>query len=188
MSKLFVGLDLSLTATGFCMIDQQNIVDNCEIKTKPEKFSSILERTDYIAHQILKKLEGKKIDFIAMQDYFSGRQPGSVIMLAILGTMVRLRLLENGYSFLAFAPTQIKKFETGKGTAPKDTMIKSVFKKHGLDTNSNNIADACAIAFTGKGYYDYVNKNRTDYTQYELEVLKKVIKERNVTQPYKKEF
>ena len=99
-----------------------------------------------------------------------------------------MRLLENGYSFLAFAPTQIKKFETGKGTAPKDTMIKSVFKKHGLDTNSNNIADACAIAFTGKGYYDYVNKNRTDYTQYELEVLKKVIKERNVTQPYKKEF
>lgn len=122
-----------------------------------------------------------------MEDYFSGRQPGSVISLAVLGTMVRLRLMESGYEFMTFAPTQIKKFETGKGIAPKDTMIKSVFKKHGFDTNSNNIADACAIAFMGKGYYEYVNKINNDYTKYELEVLKKVAKERQITKPYKLE-
>lgn len=118
-----------------------------------------------------------------MEDYFSGQQPNSVIKLAILGTIVRCRLLDNGYRYMAFAPTQVKKFETGSGTSPKDNMLKSVFKKHGFDTNSNNVADACAIAYLGKGYYEWLN-GRRDFLKYEVEVLKKVEKERKITNPY----
>ena len=67
---------------------------------------------------------------------------------------------------MAFAPTQVKKFETGSGVAPKDNMLKSVFKKHGFDTTSNNVADACAIAYLGKGYYEWMN-GRRDFLKYE---------------------
>lgn len=180
----FLGLDLSLTATGFYLIkdDGKNIA--FQINTKPDTFETDIERADHIVNYIIEKIKGIPITFIAMQDYFSGKQACSVIKLAILGTMVRARLLDAGYSFMAFAPTQIKKFETGSGIAPKDNMLKSVFKKHGFDTGSNNVADACAIAYIGKAYYEW-QAGRRDFLQYEKEVLKKVEKERKEIRPYK---
>ena len=178
----FLGLGLSLSATGFFLILEDKYTA-FEINTKPADFETDIERADHIAKCIINAIKGIKIDFIAIEDYFSGQQPSSVIKLAILGTVVRSRLLDEGYSFMAFAPTQIKKFETGSGIAPKDNMLKSVFKKHNFDTNSNNVADACAIAFLGKGYYEWMN-GKKDFLKYELEVLKKVTKERKVTRPY----
>ena len=61
--------------------------------------------------------------------------------------------------------------------------VKSVFKKHGLDTSSNNIADACAIAHLGRAYYEWT-AGRRDFLAYETEVLKKISKERKPIQPY----
>jgi len=182
----YVGLDLSLTATGVYIINGINSSENLnvEIKTKPADFQHDIQRCDFIAGLIVDMLKTQKIDIIAMEDYFSGQQACSVIKLAILGTTVRLRLLENGFSFITFAPTQIKKFETGSGIAPKDNMLKSVFKKHGFDTNSNNVADACAIAYLGKAYYDYINNNKRDFLKYELDVLEKINKEREFLKPY----
>lgn len=180
---IFVGLDLSFSSTGFYMIQEGKKNISFEIDTKPDNFSGDLERADCIAKCIIDRLAGLPVTLVALEDYFCGKQPGSVIKLAILGTMVRTRILESGLSFMAFAPTQIKKFETGSGVAPKDTMLKSVFKKHGFDTNSNNMADACAIAFIGKAYYEWCN-GRREYLKYEEEVLKKVSKERTITCPY----
>lgn len=180
----YVGLDLSLTATGFYVIRSDGTNDFMEIKTKPNEFSNEIARVDHVADVIIEKIKNYNIEFIAMEDFFSGQQAMSVIKLAILGSIVRYRLLNDGYSYLAFAPTQIKKFETGSGNAPKDNMIKSVFKKHDFDTNSNNIADACATAYLGKAYSEY-KKGKKDFTKYELEVLKKIDKERKIITPYK---
>lgn len=179
----FLGLDLSFSSTGFYMIQDDGKHLSFEIDTSPHDFSGDIERADYIARYIVDRIKGVEIDLIGMEDYFCGKQPGSVIKLAILGTMVRLRLMEDGRSFMTFAPTQIKKFETGSGVAPKDTMLKSVFKKRGFDTTSNNIADACAIAYTAKGYHEWMG-GRREFLEYEKEVLKKIAKERGMTRPY----
>ena len=180
----FLGLDLSLTSTGFYLIHDEEKDEFFEICTKPEDFGNDIERSDYIAHCILDRIKGVDITFIALEDYFSGRQPQSVIKLATLGTIVRCRLMDAGYAFMPFVTSQIKKFETGSGVAPKDNMLKSVFKKHGLDTNSNNIADACAIAHIGRAYYEW-QSGRRDFLAYETEVLKKISKERKPVPPYK---
>ena len=180
---IFLGLDLSFTATGFFLLKDDGTHEAFQINTKPADFKTDIERADHIANTIVQHIKGMNITFIAMQDYFSGKQASSVIKLAILGTMVRCRLLDAGYSFMAFAPTQVKKFETGAGNAQKDNMIKSVFKRHDFDTNSNNIADACAIAYLGKGYYEW-EAGRRDFLKYETEVLKKISKERERMNPY----
>lgn len=179
----FLGLDLSFSGTGFYLIRTEENDVSCEIITKPQDFETDIERSDYIAKCIVEQIKDIPLSMIAMEDYFSGKNPGSVIKLAILGTMVRLRLMESGYQYIAFAPTQIKKFESGSGLAPKDTMLKSVFKKHGFDTTSNNIADACAIAYVGKAYYEW-QSGRRDFLTYETEVLKKISKERKLVLPY----
>ena len=185
MEKAYVGLDLSLSATGFYLIKENGEVEFDEIRTKKEQFSCDIARVEHIADIILEKISKYEIKFIAVEDFFTGQQPGTVIQLAILGTIVRYKLLENGYSYLAVAPTQVKKYATGKGNAPKDNMLKAVFKNWNVDTNSNNIADACAIAHLGQAYYEWINGNK-DYKKYEIEVLKKIQKERKIIEPYKK--
>lgn len=180
----FLGLDLSLTATGFYLIKCGDMDEYFEINTKPDDFPNDIERSDYIAHKIVESIKDENITLIAMEDYFTGKQPQSVIKLATLGTVVRQRLLDNGYSYITFAVSQIKKFETGKGVAPKDNMLKSVYKRHGLDTASNNIADACAIAHVGRAYYEW-QAGRRDFLKYETEVLKKVEEDRELVHPYK---
>lgn len=181
----FVGLDLSLTSTGFYVIKDGGVDEYFEINTKPDDFADDIERSDYIANMIVEKLkEIGNVTFIALEDYFTGKQPQSVIKLATLGTVVRIRLMDAGYAFMPFVTSQIKKFETGSGVAPKDNMLKSVFKKHGLDTSSNNIADACAIAHLGRAYYEWT-AGRRDFLAYETEVLKKISKDRKPIQPYK---
>lgn len=183
----FLGLDLSFTSTGFYLIrDGQDDV-YFEINTKPDDFVDDIERSDYIARMILEKIMDVNITFIALEDYFAGKQAMSVIKLATLGTVVRSRLLDAGYSYMPFVTSQIKKFETGSGVAPKDNMLKSVFKKHGLDTASNNIADACAIAHIGRAYYEWT-AGRRDFLSYETEVLKKIAKDRKPMNPYKVEL
>lgn len=178
----FLGLDLSFSGTGFYLIKDGGY-EAFQINTKPNDFQTDIERSDYIINFIINKIKDVPVNFIAIEDYFSGKQASSVIKLSILGVMARCRLLDNGYSVMAFAPTQVKKFETGSGVAPKDTMLKSVFKKHDFDTNSNNIADACAIAYLGKGYYEW-QAGKRDFLKYEVEVLKKVSKERKIMKPY----
>ena len=182
---IVAGLDLSLTATGYYFIKDNKELDLGEIKTKPHVYPTVIERCDVIACLLMQKIELHKPDIIVMEDYFSGQHAGTVIQLAALGTIVRLRLLDAGKSFLAVAPTQIKKFEMGSGGAKKDNMLKSVFQKHGMDSNSNNIADACAIAYLGQAYYQYLFEQKEDFTKYELEVLKKIKQERTITSPYK---
>lgn len=180
----FLGLDLSLTATGFYLIKDGGKDEYFEINTKPDDFDNDIERADYIASKIVDSIKNENITFIAMEDYFTGKQPQSVIKLATLGTVVRMRLLDAGYSYMTFAVSQIKKFETGKGVAPKDNMLKSVYKRHNLDTASNNIADACAIAHVGRAYYEW-QAGRRDFLKYETEVLKKVEEDREQVKPYK---
>ena len=180
----FLGLDLSLTATGFYLIKDGGKDEYFEINTKPDDFPNDIERSDYIANKIVECIRGENITLIAMEDYFTGKQPQSVIKLATLGTVVRMRLLDSGYPYITFAVSQIKKFETGKGVAPKDNMLKSVYKRHNLDTASNNIADACAIAHLGRAYYEW-QAGRRDFLKYETEVLKKVEEDRELVQTYK---
>lgn len=179
----FLGLDLSLTATGFYLIKDGGKDIYFEINTKQGDFQDDIERSDYIANKIIENIKGENITFIALEDYFTGKQPQSVIKLATLGTIVRCRLLDAGYSFMPFVTSQVKKFETGKGNVPKDNVMKSVFKKHDIDTSSNNIADACAIAHIGRGYYEW-QAGRRDFLTYETEVLKKISSERKVIVPY----
>ena len=179
-----IGLDLSLTGTGWFVIDPNNTQFG-ELKTTPKMFPNIIERVEYIANFIVKKIkEHNGVDLVIMEDYFVGQNCQTVIQLAVLGTIVRYILLENDIGFLAVMPTQIKKFETGSGNAHKDNMLKSVYKNHGFDIESNNTADACATAYLGKAYLEFIG-GKTDFIKTQKEVLKKIVKEREIVKPYK---
>lgn len=180
----YLGLDLSLTGTGFFLLKDNGENISCEIKTKPNDFPSLIRRVKFIADKIVDKIKDEKIDLVLLEDYFIGNgSSGSTIKsLACLGTIVRDRLLQNGYSYIAVKPSQIKKFETGSGNAQKDNMLKDVFKHHGFDTSSNNIADACAMAYMCKSYSDFKKGNSENLLKYQIDVLKNILEP--VEKPY----
>ena len=55
-------------------------------------------------------------------------------------------------SLIVPATTQLKKFVTGKGNAPKDTMMMQVYKHWGVEIPNNNICDAYGLAQIGRAY------------------------------------
>ena len=77
----------------------------------------------------------------------SASRAGSAIKLAMLGTVVRMTLFELKLPFMLIAPTQLKKYVTGKGNAQKDMMLMQIFKKYNIEAKDDNQADACGLAF-----------------------------------------
>ena len=180
-----LGLDLSFSGTGWVFIDTGGHDCHGEIKTDVKDFSSLFERVDHIADIIMEKVEQVNPELVVMEDYFVGLNKQVTIMIVVLGTIMRYRLLNSGRGYLSIAPTQVKKFLTGSGTAKKDNMLKCIYQRFGFDTNSNNLADACAIAHVGSAFLKYKAGNIDELKKYELEVLKKIDKERKIEQPYK---
>ncbi len=180
----YIGLDLSLTATGVFVVDENsNEMFSREIKTKPNQFDTPVERCYFIANTILEILKEHKPDYITIEEYFVGRQPKTVIRLAELGSIVRFLLLTNGYDILTVAPTKLKKFVTGKGNCGKELILKDIFKKFNVDTNSNNIADAAGLAFISKVMYFKENNLELNITKYQDETTKKL--ENNILKNFK---
>ncbi|MBO4620179.1 MAG: hypothetical protein J5654_08720 [Victivallales bacterium] len=168
----YLGLDLSLTATGFFLLRADGSRKAFEINTKPGEYASLVKRVGAIAGKIIAEMAGEGVRLVLMEDFFVGRHfAGPAISLAALGTIVRDRLLANGYPYIALPPASIKKFESGSGASKKGNMVKCVFKNHAFDTASDNIADACAAAYFCKGYADWLNGS-TAFHKYQLDVLK----------------
>lgn len=171
--KAYLGLDLSFSGTGFFLLREDGSSRHMEIKTAPKDFTCLVKRTRFIADRVLDGIGGERIELVLLEDcYIGGRSyAGTGIMLAALGTIVRDRLLCGGYSYINATPAQIKKFETGSGSAGKELMLKSVFKNHDVDVSSNNVADACAMAYFCRAYCRWLNGGR-DFHKYQIEVFR----------------
>lgn len=174
----FVGLDLSLTGTGFAVLKDDKFDKIMTIKTNPKTAENDLARLQHIRETILGNIpEG--VSLIAVEDFFiphSALQMNAAISLIKLGTCIRLALYEKGYKFVIVSPNSLKKHLTGKGVSQKGMMMKVLFQKHGIDTKDDNQADACALCylakdiFTGDAKFDYqkevVQKINADSLKY----------------------
>lgn len=92
-------------------------------------------------------------EFQLRQVAIEGYAPGAKFhreTLGELGAVVRLAVHDVLHEAcgppLIVAPTAVKKFATGKGTAPKDTVMLAVYKKWGAEFASNDLADAYVLA------------------------------------------
>lgn len=180
----YLGLDLSLTATGVFVLSGTKEIYSAEIKTKPKEYPHAIQRCSYIADEILKVINTHKPNFIAIEDYFVGRQPKSVIKLAELGSIVRYKLLKTNHSFVTVMPTKLKKFVTGVGNCGKDLIIKDIFKKFNIDTNSNNIADATGLAFMAQAIHNLQQNKKQKIHKYQTEVIKDYKNKETINKPF----
>lgn len=139
------GLDLSLTSTGFVVLDAVTgeTVDQKAIKPK----GGGRERFPWLRDVILGLLDSvQPVAKVAVEGYAYGMRGQAVYQLAGLGEIVRLTLAENGFDVVEVPPASLKQFVTGKGNAKKEHMILEVYKRWGVECKTSDEADAYGLA------------------------------------------
>lgn len=152
-----VGLDLSLTHTGYAIIREGGVVlGSGVIKSKPvgdrpvDELRRIVSIVDEALEHIFLTVEPREdVDLVAIEGLAFMAQGTSLVQLAGLNYMVRAHLDKLDIKFLIVAPTTLKKFVTGSGKGDKDLMMMSVFKNYGFESMDNNECDAYALAVCG---------------------------------------
>lgn len=144
---IVVGLDLSLTATGMAVVAPaaQKVAT---IKSKGKKDDTLLMRQARlvgIVGEILADILPHT--HVAIESAAHGAVSGHHHDRSGLWWMVVQQLIERGCYVYEVAPTQVKKYVTGKGNASKMEVMAAAIKRYpGMDIEDDNQADAVALA------------------------------------------
>ncbi len=140
-----VALDLSLSATGWAIGSAPGSIAWGTLITRkgPDDMARLAEIRD----RVLAICEDA--DLIIMEGLsFGSNDPGAQERTG-LAYLIRMPLWQRGSRFVLVAPSTLKKWSTGKGSAPKELVIKEVYKRWGHDVADNNQADAVGLIYLG---------------------------------------
>jgi len=160
MTRVVVGLDLSYTATGVAIF-RNGVFDaqsSFVIGTSPKEGSQI-KRAALIADAILRNVEALQAQghepWVFIENYAFGMSH-LLAMLGELNGVVKYVLWEHGISYESVPVTVVRKVVVGKGNAQKAQVMHGLLKRHKIDIDEHNLADAAALALTG----DYIIRSR----------------------------
>lgn len=134
MDSIILGIDPGFTVTGFSVLKIQNnktfILDYGYLKLDPKKHLSVRVGDFYNFLKI--KIETFKINTIALETPFLGKNVQAFLKLGYLRGIMYLLANQNNLNIYEFAPREIKIAVTGYGGATKDQvalMILNMFPK-----------------------------------------------------------
>ena len=166
-----IGLDLSLTHTGFVIVqDDGNVLSSGVIKSKPcgDKPADETRRIRRIVEDTMAKITIVP-DLVVIENLAFMAQGISLTQLAGLSYYTRINLLDRNWPFILVAPTSLKKFITGSGKGDKNMMLMSVYKNYGFEATDDNVADGYSLAICGLAL---LGKPLKDLTVAQKEVIK----------------
>jgi len=145
----YCGLDLSLTGTGFVVINKKGTIVNKSLFSTTSK-QSTEERIVSIASDIekgIRKFCPKKEETIFYVEGLAfGARGRAMLELAALHYYIRIFLYKNKFNYKMISPTEVKKFVSGKGNTKKELMLLKAYKKWGETFEDNNLCDAYCLA------------------------------------------
>lgn len=151
-----VGLDLSLTHTGYAILSQDGVVlASGVIKSKPCGSTHLAEtkRIVNIVEEAVQKIDDFKEEgegiLVSIEGLAFMAKGTSLVQLAGLNYLTRILCAQFDWPFIIVAPSTLKKFATGSGKGDKDMMMMAVYKNYGFESIDNNECDAYALAVTG---------------------------------------
>ena len=169
-----LGLDLSLTGTGWCLNDKEALSMGLIETDKMEG----LPRIDFILQEIRHKftiapVDTTKTTLVILEDFSFASKGSSLFQIAGLGYIVRHWLWKNNIDFILVPPTILKKFVTGAGNSDKSVMLKEIYKRWGADINDDNIGDAYGLSRIGRALLEW----DTELVGFQKDALKQLNKE-----------
>ena len=165
---MIIGLDLSLTHTGWAILNYNKTIDYGTII--PKKLKGAM-RLSFIRNKLKKVIKKYKPVLAVIEGYAYSPNANMSFSIGENGGVVKLMLWANGIDCINVAPKTLKKFTTSNGNASKTQMAKAVKLKWKEEFKTDHEVDAYALA--KMGYYilsgDYGNLNEK-----ELEAIKTV--------------
>jgi Holliday junction resolvasome RuvABC endonuclease subunit len=146
-----IGIDLSLTGTGVCVLrdgGRELRTINTTAKTRTEDRLITIRRT------VAQALSG--IDTTIIEGLSYDSVGGAQAERSALHWMVRVDLYQLGVPYVIVTPMSLKKFVCGTAKAEKSMMIREVYRRWNVEAANDNEADAAALAHLGLVYYGQV--------------------------------
>lgn len=152
-----VGLDLSLTATGYADGEGARVI-TCK------KYKGA-ERLSHFRNHLAYTFQDQEPGIVAVEGYAYDSHTAGSRSIGELGGVVRLLLWDMQIPWAEVPPTSLKKFATGKGNASKDQVLAAAVR---LDPRieDNNAADAFwlrEMALYAKRHMGVGRASSTDY-------------------------
>jgi len=170
-TRLYCGLDLSLTATGVVIINQSGVVVHKQvIKTKVRGMERLFVIRNIIA-DIYKRFA---INFTCVEGYSMGSRNGKAFDIGELGGTIKLFLWSRKHDYYPIPPTQVKKYATGKGNGDKNKVMLAVFKEWQFEGTDDNEVDAFVLANIARAV-----KSNIVMRKYQAEAIISIRKEIN---------
>lgn len=141
----YVGIDPSLTRTGLCIIDGDNIFTT-HLKSDAKK--GMYQRQRHLTTKVVEYL--KRDDVVILEDFgVSARfaPSGKFVERIELCGMIKLTAPSvTRLPWLSIAPTMLKSFATGKASSHKSEVQSEVKRRWGVETICDDEADAFVLA------------------------------------------
>lgn len=146
MTSLYVGIDQSYSGFGLVCFDGIDHTQQLGTFLPEASDGSRLERVqDWLIEQIESVQDGRPIS-ACMEGYAPGAKFGRE-KAGELGGIVKLVLHQFfGVAPVMVAPTQLKKFVTGKGQGGKNDIMLAAYKRYGVEFGNDNLTDAYVLA------------------------------------------
>jgi Holliday junction resolvasome RuvABC endonuclease subunit len=138
-----LGLDLSLTATGWCTAGEWALQWGVHETKKLRGMERLATLQTAIQEQ------ARLADLVIIEGFAFGAKGKAVYEIAGLGYLVRYWLWKKQKPFVLVTPTQLKKFVTGKGNCDKQLVLREVYRRWGHVIDDDNAADAVGLGYIG---------------------------------------
>jgi len=162
-APIVLGLDLSLTATGYARGDQYGVLH------PPKAVGLGVERLDWTLREVLELAQG--VELVAIEGYSFGSHASQSRAIGELGGLIRWGLWRKEVRYVEIPPSNVKKYATGKGNAGKPEMLAAAIRRLDLETTDDNVIDATWLRLMALDHYGF---SPVEMPQLNREALDKV--------------
>ncbi len=143
--SVVIGIDPSLNNTAYCILGgSEPVIGKVAVGKRRG-----MERLFYIEGDIGALLVAYHPDLIVIEGY-SYASTHQAHQAGELGGILRRLFFRECIPWVEVAPPTLKKFVTGKGNADKNLVMLNVYKRWGVETGSDDEADAYGLAKAGQ--------------------------------------
>ena len=164
---IILGLDLSLSSTGWSMITDEGYIIACDKICTDSKKNTEFERLYIVAKEIKELIEENSINVVVAEDQFFSRNPRTGLTLSKLMGAVIYVCRELDVQFELLSPTQARKILTGDGKLKKEQMANYIrenyidlgeFIDRNCKAKNSDIYDSFVISLAWLKQYRLNNK------------------------------
>lgn len=160
-----LGLDLSLTSTGYCFDGETGTICTDFFGT---------ERLQAVSDDIGNLIVANKIECVLLEGYSFASRSGQAFSIGELGGVVRLLIHNIGIPLIEIPPTCRAKFATGKGNASKNEVISAISARTGIVWGNPGADDKCDAWILEEMGLAYLGKPRYSWPEVNLSALEKI--------------